>query len=414
MKPTAKQVLIVGGGLAGLSCAIRLHEGGALPLVLEGSDAVGGRVKTDLVEGFRLDRGFQVFLDSYPEAGSLLNIQQLNLRPFRPGALVFVDGRMHRVMDVFREPLEIIASALAPVGSVLDKLRVALLRLRLLRTSIPDIAQHEDLSTETYLRRAGFSPRMIDVFFRSFYGGIFLERDLRTSSRMFEFTFKMFSEGNATLPAKGMAEIPRSLASKLPPTAVRLNARVTSIDRDAVTLDSGERLCGAAVVVATDAASAADLIPQSTPANLAWNSVCCVYFSAPQSPLNEAIIVLNGTGSGLVNNVCVPSDVSADYAPTGLALISVSVLGTPETENLESKVLEELEAWFGRRVREWKHLRTDRIARALPAMLPGGDPKVGLLERNGVLVCGDHCWSSSIEGAIISGQAAAEALLKRF
>jgi phytoene dehydrogenase-like protein len=414
MKATAKRVLIVGGGLAALSCAIRLHRDGALPLILESSDKVGGRVNTDLVDGFRLDRGFQVFLDSYPEAGSLLDRHQLNLRPFRPGALVFADGKMHRVMDVFREPMEILASAIAPVGSVLDKLRIALLRLRMLRASIPAIAQHEDLSTEAYLRRAGFSPRIIDVFFRSFYGGIFLERDLCTSSRMFEFTFKMFSEGNATLPAMGMGEIPRNLASKLPPTALRLKARVASIEHESVTLDSGERLRGDAVVVATDAASAAALIPHLRPANVAWNSVTCVYFSAPQSPLNEAIIVLNGTGSGLVNNVCVPSDVSADYAPPGLALISVSVLGMPDTENLESKVLEELEAWFGRCVHEWKHLRTDRIARALPAMLPGGEPKVGLLERNSVLVCGDHCWSSSIEGAIISGQAAADELLKRF
>ena len=369
-------------------------------------------MNTDVVEGFRLDRGFQVFLDSYPEAGSILDLDRLNLRPFRPGALVFLDGKMHRVMDVFRHPREILASAIAPVGSLADKLRIALLRFRLLHTSVPAIAQHGDLSTSAYLRRAGFSPRMIDVFFRSFYGGIFLERELRTSSRMFEFTFKMFSEGNATLPAQGMGEIPRNLASKLPPCAIRLKARVARIDRESVTLDSGERICGDAVVVATDAASAADLIPQLRPTNIVWNSVTCVYFAAPQSPLNEAIIVLNGAGSGMVNNVCVPSDVSADYAPPGLALISVSVLGTPDTENLERKVLEELESWFGRGVREWRHLRTDRITRALPAMLPGGEPKVGLLERNGVLVCGDHCWSPSIEGAIISGKTAADALLK--
>ena len=411
MRAAPKRVLIVGGGIAGLSCAIRLHQGGALPLVLEGSDSVGGRVNTDLVEGFRLDRGFQVFLDSYREAGSLLDLHELKLRPFLPGALVFTDGKLHRVMDVFRQPTEILTSAIAPIGSFVDKLRIALLRLRLLRTSIPEIAQHEDLSTEAYLQRAGFSPRMIDVLFRSFYGGIFLERDLRTSSRMFEFTFKMFSEGTATLPAHGMREIPFNLASRHPTSAIRLNARVSIIDRESITLDSGETIYGDAVVVATDAASAADFIPQLRPPSVAWNPTTCVYFAAPKSPLNEAIIVLNGTGSGLVNNVCVPSDVSADYAPPGLALISVSVLGTPDTENLERKVLEELESWFGRVVREWRHLRTYRIARALPAMQPGGEGKRGLIERNGILVCGDHCWSSSIEGAIISGKTAADALL---
>jgi phytoene dehydrogenase-like protein len=413
MKGSSKRVLIVGGGLAGLSCAIRLHQGGAVPLILERSGSIGGRVHTDIVDGFRLDRGFQVFLDAYPEAGALLDIPRLNLRPFRPGALVFLDGKMHRVMDVFRHPTEILTSAMAPIGSVLDKLRIALLRLKLCSTGIPAIAHHEDLSTEAYLVRAGFSSRMINVFFRSFYGGIFLEKDLNTSSRMFEFTFKMFSEGNATLPAHGMGEIPRNLASKLPSSAIRLKARVASIDRESVTLDTGERICGDAVVVATDAASAADFIPDLHPAKVTWNSVNCVYFAAPKSPLNEAILVLNGTGSGLVNNVCVPSDVSPDYAPPGLALISVSVLGNPAAENLEGKVLEELESWFGRGVREWRHLRTDRIPRALPAMLPGGEPKAGLIQNNGIFVCGDHCLSSSIEGAILSGKTAADAVLNR-
>jgi phytoene dehydrogenase-like protein len=223
----------------------------------------------------------------------------------------------------------------------------------------------------------------------------------------------MFSEGNATLPARGMGEIPRDLASKLPPAAIRLNARVASIGSRSVTLDSGERIDADAVVVATDAASAADLIPQLQPANVEWNSVTCVYFAAPRSPLNEAIIALNGSGSGLVNNVCVPSDVSAEYAPEGLSLISISVLGTQEPAQLERKVLEELEAWFGGCVWEWRHLRTDRIIRALPAMPPGGHQLAGILERNGVIVCGDHCWSSSIEGAIISGKTAAEAIFNR-
>ena len=115
-------------------------------------------------------------------------------------------------MDVFREPLHLVGSALAPVGSMTDKLRVAALRWRLMHKTIEEIAGHEDMTTETYLMRAGFSPRMIDGFFRPFYGGIFLENELRTSSRMFEFTFKMFSQGSATLPAKGMGEIPRQLA----------------------------------------------------------------------------------------------------------------------------------------------------------------------------------------------------------
>ena len=412
MSASEQTVLIVGGGLAGLACAVRLHEAGAKPTIFEASDAVGGRVRTDLVDGFLLDRGFQVYLDAYPEAGNLLNKTSLDLRPFKPGALVYQGERLLRVMDVFRAPRHLVTSALAPIGSFADKLRVALFKWRLSWVSIPDIATHEDMSTELYLQRAGFSTRMIDVFFRSFYGGIFLERELRTSSRMFEFTFKMFSQGSATLPARGMGEIPRQLNMRLPCGTVRLGAQVTDIHSHGVTLKSGETIAGDAVVVATDASSAARLLPKTNFPEPAWRSVTCLYFAAARSPLNEAIIALNGTGSGLVNNVCVPSDLAPDYAPPGQALISVSVLGLPNLTDFESIVLIELESWFGSEVHEWRHLRTDQIERALPEQAPGlGNSGAGFRKHAGIFVCGDHLWSASIEGAIISGQRTANAIL---
>ncbi len=406
-------MLIVGGGLAGLACAIRLHAVGDRPSIFEASDAPGGRVRTDRMDGFLLDRGFQVYLDAYPEAGILLDKKSLDLRPFKPGALVYQGGQMRRVMDVFRAPRHLLASAVAPIGSIPDKLRVAWLKWRLSRSSIGEIAAHEDMTTENYLKRAGFSPRIIDGFFRSFYGGIFLERELRTSSRMFEFTFKMFSQGSATLPARGMGEIPRQLSSRLPDGTIRLGARVTEIRPGGITLESGEQIEGDAVVVATDAASAARLIPEMDGSQPGWRSVTCLYFAASRSPLGESIIALNGTGSGLVNNVCVPSDVAPEYAPPGQALISVSVLGLPEAADLESRVLAELEGWFGPDVRSWRHLRTERIERALPEQAPGvGQVGPGFRKHAGIFVCGDHLWSASIEGAIISGLRTADAILQ--
>jgi len=407
-----KKVLIVGGGLAGLACAVRLHEAGAVPLIFEESDGVGGRVRTDQVDGFLLDRGFQVFLDAYPEAANLLDTKSLDLRKFKAGALIYQCSGMKRVMDVFREPRYLVQSALAPVGSMADKLRVAWLKWRLTRQSIEEIAGHHDMTTEAYLKRAGFSPKMIDGFFRSFYGGIFLERELQTSSRMFEFTFKMFSQGSATLPAKGMEEIPRQLASRLPPEAIRLGARVTKILPDIITLDSGEQFHGDAVVIATDASTAARWFAGKESTEPTWRSVTCLYFAAPRSPLGESIIALNGTSSGLINNVCVPSDVAPEYAPPGQALISVSVLGAARA-CVESQVLAELEAWFGSAVREWRHLRTCRIERALPTQAPGnGFAGSGFRVEGGVHVCGDHLWSASIEGAIISGVRTADAIVK--
>lgn len=414
MNHSGKRVLIVGGGLAGLACAVRLHEAGARPSILEADNAPGGRVRTDPLDGFLLDRGFQVFLDAYPQASILLDKKELDLRAFKPGALIYQGGRMHRVMDVFRDPRHLLASALAPIGSITDKLRVAALKWRLNRATIEEIQAHEDLTTEIYLKRAGFSPRMIDGFFRSFYGGIFLERELRTSSRMFEFTFKMFSQGNATLPARGMGEIPRQLAARLPTGTIRLAARVAEITSGIVTLESGESLAGDAVVVATDATTAARLIPDGPRAAPVWKSVTCLYFAASHSPLCEAIIALNGTGRGLVNNVCVPSDVASGYAPPGQSLISISVLGTPEPEGLASKVTTELEAWFGNQVHEWRHLRTDQIKQALPEQTPGQGPTdSAFLEQAGIFLCGDYRSSASIEGAITSGLKAANAVLNR-
>ena len=413
MTPPRKRVLIVGGGLAGLACAVRLQEAGAQPLIVEASDDVGGRVRTDLVDGFRLDRGFQVYLDAYPEAGKFLDLPRLDLRPFQPGALVWLDGRLHRVMDVFRDQRHLLASALAPVGSLADKLRVAALKWRISRSTLEDIAARADLTTEAYLRRAGFSRRMIDVFFRSFYGGIFLERDLRTSSRMFEFTFKMFSRGSATLPAQGMQAIPRQLASRLPAEAIRRGARVTEVQPGRIKLESGEDLEGDVVVVAADATTAARLLPGLVSKEPDWRAVTGLYFAAGKSPLREAIIALNGTGRGLINNVCVLSDVAPAYAPPGQALISISVLGAPAIPDLEQQIIAELEPWFGQEVRGWRHLRTDRIERALPEQPPiTGSLGPCFREIEGIFVCGDHLTSASIEGAIISGLRTAEALLR--
>jgi phytoene dehydrogenase-like protein len=408
-----KSVIIIGGGLAGLASAVKLHEAGVDALILEASDHTGGRVRTDEVDGFLLDRGFQVYLDAYPEAGKLLDLPKLDLRKFKSGAILFQNKRLHRVMDVFREPCHLIRSALAPVGSMLDKLRVARLKWRVSRSSMGEITSRGDKTTLGYLQADGFSRAMIDVFFRSFYGGIFLERDLRTSCRMFEFTFKLFSKGSATLPALGMREIPRQLSARLPAACIRCDSPVAAVQPGIVTLQSGEQLTCDTVVIATDATTAACLLPGLEHTEPAWRSVTCLYYAANRSPLDEAIIALNGSGHGLVNHVCVPSDVTPYYAPRGKSLISVTILGLPEITGLELKVQDELKAWFGNQVSAWRHLSTQQIPRALPEQAPGtGFTGPGFRDHGGILVCGDHLWSASIEGAIISGSRTAESILQ--
>ncbi|GFR40132.1 hypothetical protein Agub_g688, partial [Astrephomene gubernaculifera] len=190
-------VIVVGAGVAGLNCAVRLHAAGLRPLVLEASDGVGGRVRTDEVEGFLLDRGFQIFLTSYPEARAALDLPSLRLRPFYSGALVRWGGAFHRVADPLRHPVAGLASLVGgnPVGSPTDKIRVGLFRLKSLLGSVEDLLARPETTTEERLKAEGFSPAIIDRFFRPFLGGIFFDRSLSTSSRLFEFVMRSLATG---------------------------------------------------------------------------------------------------------------------------------------------------------------------------------------------------------------------------
>ena len=409
MPAESPDVIVIGAGLSGLACALELHEAGRKVIILEAADGPGGRVRTDEVDGFLLDHGFQVYLDAYPTAGRLLDLPKLDLQSFEPGAFVFSGGKLNRVMDVFRRPRHLLASAFAPIGSLFDKMRVAKLRFHLKGLSLAEIAKMEDLSTQDFLKRFGFSDHIIDGFFRSFYGGIFLENELRTSSRMFAFTFKMFTEGSATLPAKGMSEIPKQLAARLPEDQVQYNCTVTNIEGNKVRLAHGQTLSATQIVVATPANVTQTLFPDFPFPKLKWRSVTTLYFSAPKSPLHEATLALNGESRGLINNVAILTDLCSAYAPAGKALVSVSVLGLPDEDKLASNVIQELTSWFGNEASQWQHLRTYRIPHALPEQIPN-PPATPVLDPPYYL-CGDYRTSASIEGAIISGQDTARQIL---
>jgi phytoene dehydrogenase-like protein len=418
------QVLIVGAGLAGLACARALQERGLSFRVIEASGRVGGRVATDRYEGFLLDRGFQVFLTAYPEARRLLDYSRLSLRPFYAGALVRAGRRFHKLADPFRHPLDAALSILSPTGTFADKLRVARLRRRVMTGAAEELLRREEMTTAAALEREQLSAKIVEQFFRPFFGGVFLERELATSSRMFEFTLRMFAEGEATLPAAGMSAIPEQLAATLPAGSISLRSPAASIKPGVVTLASGERLPAESIVVAADNAAAARLLGRIEQRR--EPTALCLYFAADRAPVDEPILILNGEGSGPVNNLCVPSNVAPGYAPAGAALVSVSIVegaaSAPAPSSAESggeaalvsSVLEQLEGWFGGGVRGWRHLRTYSIPRALP---PQAHVELCTPERTrsvgeGLYACGDYLDTPSINGALRAGRLAAEAVLE--
>lgn len=423
----AADVIVVGAGVAGLNCAVKLHAGGARVLLLEASDGVGGRVRTDThPDGFLLDRGFQIFLTSYPEAQESLDYAALDLRPFYAGALVHWNGGFHRVADPLRHFTDGLASLPNPIGTPVDKIKVGIFRLKSLLGSVDDLFKAPETSILDRLRAEGFSEAIIDRFFRPFLGGIFFDRSLGTSSRLFAFVMRMLATGENCLPAGGIGAVADQLAARLPADAVRLNSPVASVapaSNDAgpsVTLKDGSALAARAVVVATEGPAAAALLGNALAAAPSKSEkavgTCCLYFAAPKAPLSGNILYLDGDGTGgLVNNCCFPSEVSPTYAPPGQTLVSVSTLGAlPEIsdEDLIQKVKSELSSWFGAgEVATWRHLRTYRIPYAQPNQAPPTDAFRREALGGGLWVAGDHRTAATLDGALRSGRVAAEEVL---
>ncbi|MGF1529866.1 MAG: NAD(P)/FAD-dependent oxidoreductase [Puniceicoccaceae bacterium] len=410
----ATRPLIVGAGICGLAAAVRLVAAGLSPLILEAADRPGGRIRTDSVEGFQLDRGFQVFNDAYPNASQLLDLPALNLGYFEPGAMIRVAGVFHRVVDPFRRPLSFWSTLRAPVGGFSDKLRIATLRRQVNRGPVDSIWDRPSQTTLSYLKQHGFSDQMVDRFFRPFYGGVFLEDELRTSSQLFEFTFRMFSKGGICLPQGGMESIPQQLAQRLNEDAIRLHSKVVKIESGRVTLESGEAVSGGPIIVATDAASAQKLLgPSSDHPPTAWKSVIALYFSAPRKPVGRPWLVLNAADGGLINSLCVPTVVASGYRSGDEHLVSVTILPrTDLPEDLEKAVRQELASWFGASVASWRLLSLARVERALPEFPPGPPTPRCPEERSpGIWLASEDLDHPSIEGAISLGLRAAEALL---
>jgi len=410
-------IVIVGAGMAGLTCANYLHRAGRAVVVLEAAEAVGGRVRTDVTpDGFRLDRGFQVLLTKYPEVQRMIDYGALNLRAFLSGAVIrLASGEETTLRNPLRQPASALSAAFSPIGTLGDKLRIASLAQHVSRRSSEELLSRPGSDTLTFLRRYGWSEQIIDSFFRPFFGGVFLDRSLSTSSNFFEFVFQQFVLGQAVVPAMGIQQIPEQLAARLPAGAVRLNTPVEAVEGTTVQLRGGETIEAATVVIATDGDTTARLLPHLPQLHAtAWRRTTCTYFTAPSSPgRQDKLLRLNAVPGQLSHNVCFPSDVAPDYAPTGRTLVSVSTHGEhglPET-TLTAMLRAELMLWFGEEVGQWQHLRTYDLPHALPVYPAGQPPRQELRLTNTLYRCGDYTAYPSLNAAMASGREVAEMLL---
>lgn len=402
---------IIGGGISGLTCAKYLNEKGDRFMLFEGSDALGGRVRTDKVDGFLLDRGFQILLTNYPEAKKILNYNNLDLKYFGSGAMIKAEEGFMRMENPFRNKMAYLTMAFSSVGTLSDKLKIRKFANELAEIPDDEFFKMQATDTLTFLRNYGWSEKMINNFFKPFYGGVFLENDLLTSSNFFQFTFKQFFMGDAAIPADGIQAIPEQIAEMLPRNCIRKNARVKGIEGNQIFLDGGEVITAGRIVVATDPKTSDKLLGEKN--ERTYNITTCTYFSAETSPLKgQKFIALNPSRRGAVHNICVPSDISSHYGNEGQSLVSVSTHGVEKLDEitLTNKIKQELFDWFGASVNVWKHLKTYHIPESLVQYRADSKHQNSKLGDN-LYRCGDYLAYPSLNAAMQTGREVAQMIM---
>jgi len=400
--------------MAGLAAGRHLRSKGIDVTILESGPRVGGRVQTDIVDGYLLDRGFQLYNPAYPEGRRVLDLDALDLHPFVAGAQVVLAGRggrrVARVGDPRREPRWAWGSATAPLGTPLSTARfVAYAASRAVRSPAA-LRREPDITAYEALRRAGADRSLTERLLRPFLSGVFLEHELTTSRRFLDLVLRSFVRGTPSLPAHGMQTIPSQLAAGLD---VRLDTPVDSVADDHVVTAGGERIDARAVIVATDPASAARLIPRlRVPAP---RSVTTWYYrptcSGKELANGEGVLVLDGARRGPLVNTVVLTNAVPTYAPPGEVLVSASALGVRTTVENERAARAHLSWMYGVPTSGWDLVATYPIPYALPSMSVPLEIQRSVHAPGGVYVAGDHRDTASIQGALVSGRRAASAVI---
>ena len=402
----AHDVVVVGAGLAGLRAAQLLSRRGLDVVVLEAADRPGGRVATDVVDGFRCDRGFQVLNTSYPALRAAADLDALDLRAFTPAAAVRDADGLHVYGDPRRRPALTPRMALDPLVPLRDKAALGAWTARILAAGPRRVVAHGGRSAAADLAAAGVRGPVVDRVLRPFLSGVLGEGELTTSAAYVRLVWRAFAIGTIAVPAAGMGAIPAQLAAGLPDGVLRLGRRVEAVRAGAVRVD-GDEFPARAVVVATDPVTASTLLPGVAAPRM--YALTTLYYVAPAPPAHEPTLHLDGTGGPLANTV-VLTEAAPGYSPDRRALVSSSFLGTADRVP-EPVVRRELGRLYGVPTDGWEHLHTAEIPRALPA-LPAASP----LRRDvalgaGLFVAGDHRDTPSQQGALVSGRRAAQAVL---
>lgn len=410
MKRNSIKVHIIGGGISGLVAAQVLESHGLSPVIIDGSDRVGGRLKTDAVKGFQLDRGFQVLLSSYSAAKKYLDYKSLNLQNLKAGSCVFTGGKQYFFGDPLRDVSLFMPTLFSPLGTLGDKLKVAKLNFHLQKKSIDKIFEDREITTKEYLTAKGFSKNIIKNFFTPFFSGIFLEDELYTSSRMFEFVFKMFGEGLALIPKGGIEDISIHLKDKLQKTEIHHNSFVSNVKGMEITMSDGKKIKTNYTIIATEPTN---LVEGLKGQKVDWKSCQNLYFTCSSRVYEKAFIGLVSNQECLINNIFYPTSIPTDKKGKD-ELISVTVVkdhGLTEKELIE-RVKNELKKEC--KIEGITFLKLYNIPKALPKLnnlqydITPSETKL----KDGVFLAGDVLLNGSLNAAILAGEKAALGVLE--
>jgi len=401
-----KKIVIIGAGVSGLVAALHLESNGYSPVIFEADTKVGGRVQSNLLDGYILDSGFQVLLSAYPMAKKYLDYDALNLKNFASGSYIFDNDTTHIIGDPLRDSSILFPTIFSGVGSFSDKWKVFKLSKALKKKSIATIFNEEETTTLQYLEDYGFSEKIINSFFKPFYTGIFLETNLETSSRMFEFIFKMFSGGQAAIPAKGIQEIPNQLASKLKKTTIEFEKSVQSVTGNKIVFNDESQQQFDYCIIATEASN---LIPNLKNTEVVWKSTQTLYFEvSTEAVFNKKMIgLLANESKALINSICFPYTENSTNA-----LLSVTIVKAHDFSEFElvKEVKKELNKYF--KIDPSKYLKTIDITKALPNLLDvrySVNPSETQLTES-IFLAGDTMLNGSLNGAMHAGELAAQAV----